>query len=91
MLRLPFSIGRGAGSGYVTPPAHVGVSGLHLVIESFNDQGAEVLNEAHAKNGTALGGVLQGERFSWPFGEEITLAPKWKNAPPVSILLKRPG
>ncbi len=91
VLRLPFSIGRGAGSGYVTPPAHAGVSGLHLVIESFNDQGAEVLNEANAKNGTALGGVLQGERFFWPFGEEITLAPKWKNAPPVSILLKKPG
>ena len=94
VLRLPFSIGRGAKYGYSIPPAHSGVSGTsrpHLIIEAINNHGAEVLNEAHAKNGTALGGVLQGERFHWPFGEEITLAPKWKNAPPVSILLKRPG
>jgi len=91
LLRLPFTIGRGAGRDYTTPPAHAGVSSLHLVIEALGEQGAEVLNEAHAKNGTALAGVLQGERFLWPFGEEITLAPKWTSAPPVRVSLKRPG
>ena len=94
VLRLPFSIGRGAKYDYATPSAHVGVSGSsgpHLVIEAINAEGAEVLNEAHSKNGTLLGGVLQGGRFLWPFGEEITLAPKWKDNPPVRICLKRPG
>lgn len=91
LSRLPFSIGRGTGRDYVTPPAHAGVSGLHLIIEALGERGAEVLNEAHAKNGTALEGVLQGERFLWPFDQTITLAPQWKNAPPVRIVLKRPG
>jgi hypothetical protein len=91
VLRLPFSIGRGSDRDYVAPPAHAGVSGLHLVIEALSSEGAEVSNPAHAKNGTALAGVLQGGRFLWPFGEEITLAPQWKHDKPVNITLKRPG
>ena len=90
VLGLPFNIGRSGGNNYVTPPAHAGVSGLHLVIEALVEQGAEVSNPAYEKNGTRLGDALQGEHFLWPYGEEITLAPKWKNDPPVRILLQRP-
>jgi hypothetical protein len=88
---LPFSIGRSKGCDYATPPAHAGVSSHHLLIEALHERGAEVLNEAHDKNGTALEGELQGERFLWPFGATILLAPKWQKDPPVRLLLKRPG
>ena len=90
LLRLPFSLGRGAACDYVAPPGHAGVSSRHLVIEAVDGEGAQVFNAARAKNGTALDGALQGERFLWPYGGEVTLAPKWKSAPPVRILLKRP-
>ena len=90
VLTLPFSIGQQAGRDYVTPPTHAGVSREHLVIESITDEGAEVLNEAHAKNGTTLNGLLQGERFLWPFDGEITLAAKNTRYPLIRITLKHP-
>lgn len=91
VLELPFSIGRSADRDYVTPPAHAGVSGHHLVIEAIHEEGADVFNMAHAKNSTALEGILQGERFLWPFDQTISLAPKWKHAEPVLITLQRPA
>jgi len=90
VLGLPFRIGRASGNDYATPAANAGVSGLHLTIEAMTEDGAEVVNHAQAKNGTALDGALQGERFFWPFGQTLSLAPKFKNAEPVSITLKRP-
>jgi hypothetical protein len=91
VTQVPFTIGRGPDRDYTTSPAHAGVSSRHLVIEAVTDRGAEVLNEAHDKNGTALGETLQPERFFWPFDAEIVLAPKWRKDPPVRITLKRPG
>jgi hypothetical protein len=91
VTQLPFTIGRGQDRDYTTSPAHAGVSGKHLIIEDIDGSGAQVLNEAHAKNGTALDGTLQPERFFWPFDAEIVLAPKWRKDPPVRIVLKRPG
>jgi hypothetical protein len=90
ITQLPFTIGRGQDRDYTTSPAHAGVSGRHLVIEDIDDRGAQVWNEAHHKNGTALGETLQPERFFWPFDAEIVLAPKWRKDPPVRIVLKRP-
>lgn len=91
VLTLPYTVGRASGRDYTTPPAHAGISGLHLSIEEITEEGAHVVNGAHSKNGTALNGELQGAEFFWPFGAEIVLASKWQKDPPVRITLKRPG
>lgn len=90
VMRLPYSLGLGEGRDYKVPSAHQGVSGLHLVIESLEDAGAWAFNPAHAKNGTALDGKPQPERFLWPFGAEVALACQWRQGPPPRIVLKRP-
>lgn len=90
VLDLPYAIGRGSGQNYVVPAANAGVSGEHLVIERLTAEGAEVFNKAAKKNGTALAGELQPERFFWPYGAEVQLAPRWSRELAVKLVLKRP-
>lgn len=82
---LPYTIGRETVAG-----ANAGVSGEHLIIERITDTGAEVINRAVDKNGTALRGELQPERFFWPFDAEVRLAPRWRRDPEVRVVLQRP-
>lgn len=89
ILGVPFVIGRNPQLGY-SVPGNAGVSGEHLVIEAITSEGAAVFNNAANKNGTALNGTLQGERFVWPFGAEVQLAPKWSKDPLTRLVLNRP-
>jgi pSer/pThr/pTyr-binding forkhead associated (FHA) protein len=88
VLRVPFTIGRGSAQDYVVPDANQGVSREHLVIESIDGSGAQVLNRAVERNGTTSGDQNLPERFLWRFGQELVLGEKWASAPVVRVTLR---
>ncbi len=89
---LPFSIGRSHGQSYVVPDANEGVSGHHLEIVQFDEQGALVKHAAFTKNGCVWADAAKDmlpASFHWSFGQTLLLAAKYTKAPPVRLTLRK--
>lgn len=89
--KTPFSVGRSLDCDAIINEANTGVSRVHLSIESFTQDGANI--RMTGANGAALAGepVNPGELL-WPWNQPMELAIAVKSQYPTPVLtLKRPA
>ncbi|HEX4883615.1 MAG TPA: FHA domain-containing protein [Casimicrobiaceae bacterium] len=86
---LPVRVGRSRNQDLVVDWAHEGVSGRHVEIPQFDDEGAEV--HVLGDNGVTVNGVVHaaGERFQWRIGETMTLGRASDDEPGCCLTLAR--
>jgi pSer/pThr/pTyr-binding forkhead associated (FHA) protein len=88
---LPFSIGRSRNQTLVIDWAHADVSGRHVEIVAFNDDGVSVV--VHGDNGVRVDATAYGSgaRFRWKPGETLTLGGTTEQIPACTLALARTG
>ena len=88
---MPFSIGRSRNQALVIDRAHEGVSGHHIDITAFDDDGATVL--VHGDNGVSIAGVshASGARVRWKPGDAMILGRVIGREPECRLTWSRSG
>jgi hypothetical protein len=83
----PICVGRSRNQDLVVDWAHQGVSGHHVDITSFDEEGADV--EVLGDNGVSVDGVRHpaGHRFRWRVGERMTLGRPAESEPACTLTL----
>ena len=86
---LPFSIGRSRNQALVIDWTHADVSGRHVEVVAFEDDGVSVL--VHGDNGVRVDGTAyeSGARFRWKPGEALTLGGTAEQIPACTLTLAR--
>jgi pSer/pThr/pTyr-binding forkhead associated (FHA) protein len=86
---LPVTIGRSRNQTLVVDRRHDGVSGHHLDLVAFDDDGAEVI--VHGDNGIAIDGVphAPGAHCRWPLGATLRLGAAADESPACTLQLTR--
>lgn len=87
--RLPLGIGRSRRLALVIERRHDAVSGHHLDIVDFDDEGADIV--VHGDNGVLLGGVHHcvGDRLRWTVGQALVLGAAAHDDSGCTLLLQR--